>query len=235
MECFGLTFRGLKLKDVIEIDKDRCKFIITVNADFIVRAHQGDARLRRLINNHVSTFDGFWPWLIAQRRRPDLNVEKISGSDLIYSLADECQRLDRPILIVGGSAVAAATALNNRAGRNHAFGWEAPFENYPMSDAWTAAFRQQVKSILPLVVVVCLGSPKQEFFIDDQLEFMHSLGVRFAYGAGGTADMISGKFKRAPVFLRNIGLEGIWRLISEPSLYRLKRIFHSVKIFRYMK
>ena len=85
----------------------------------------------------------------------------------------------------------------------------------------------------PLAIAVCLGSPKQEFLIEDQLAFMSEHGVSFAYGAGGTADMVAGRFKRAPVLVQKIGFEGAWRLLSQPSLFRLKRLLTSFKIFRY--
>jgi len=233
MKVMGLTFRGARSSEVYTPVPSRCKFVITVNADFIVRAHEGDERLRRLIDTHISTFDGFWPWLIARMRQPGEHCDKISGSDLIYCYADQCRAADRHLLVVGGSALAAAAVLNSHAGKAVAVGWDAPFEAYPMSTGFIAAFQAQIETHRPMAIAVCLGSPKQEFIIEDQLEYMSTRGVSFAYGAGGTADMVAGQFKRAPVFVQKIGLEGLWRLITEPSKERLKRLANSVKIFRY--
>jgi N-acetylglucosaminyldiphosphoundecaprenol N-acetyl-beta-D-mannosaminyltransferase len=233
MKIMGLTFRGAYRSAVETPEPGRCKFVITVNADFIVRARGGDERLHRLVDGHISTFDGFWPWLIARLRYPGERFDKISGSDLVYHYADQCRIEGRSLLIVGGSAHAAAFALDNRAGTSVAIGWEAPFEAYPMSTEYITAFREQILTHKPLAIAVCLGSPKQEFLIEDHLDFMSAQGVSFVYGAGGTADMVAGKFKRAPVIIQNIGLEGLWRLITEPSVARLKRIANSARIFRY--
>ena len=36
-------------------------------------------------------------------------------------------------------------------------------------------------------------------------------------GVGGTFDIVAGKIKRAPVWMQNIGLEWVYRIIQEPK------------------
>lgn len=233
MQVLGLAFRGARRAAVETPEAGHCKFVVTVNADFVVRAREGDERLRRIIDTNISTFDGFWPWLIARLRHPGAQCDKLSGSDLIYMYADLCEASGQRLLIVGGAAKDAAESLNNRANAPVAVGWDAPLEDYPMSPDYIGAFRALVLSHRPFVVAVCLGSPKQEYLIEDQQAFMAENGVCFAYGAGGTADMVAGRFKRAPKLIQDVGLEGAWRLLSQPSLFRLKRLLKSLKLFRY--
>ncbi|MFG6486780.1 WecB/TagA/CpsF family glycosyltransferase [Roseateles sp. BYS78W] len=236
MNVLGLTFRGACRAAVETPVAGHCKFIVTVNADFIVRAREGDERLRRIIDTHYSTFDGFWPWLIARLRHPGEPCDKISGSDLIYRYAEQCHVAGRTLLILGGGpgvAPEAARRLNERFGGNGAHSWEPPFEPYPMSQGYIDALRDRVKALQPMAVAVCLGSPKQEFLIEDQLEFFSANGVSFACGAGGTVDFMAGRIKRAPLFVQNIGLEGVWRLLAQPSMFRLKRLLLSFRLFRY--
>jgi N-acetylglucosaminyldiphosphoundecaprenol N-acetyl-beta-D-mannosaminyltransferase len=73
-------------------------------------------------------------------------------------------------------------------------------------------------------LLVGLGSPKQEEFIYNNLSKMPS--VKLAIGVGGAFDFISGRVKRAPHILQNIGLEWLWRLMIQPK--RLKRICKGV-------
>lgn len=233
MKVLGLAFHGAHRSAVETPEAGCCKFVVTVNADFVVRARDGDERLRQIIDTNISTFDGFWPWLVARLRHPSAQCDKISGSDLIYRYADMCKVSGRQLLIVGGAAEDAAASLNNRANAHVAVGWDAPFEDYPMSPDYIGSLRARIQTHRPLVVAVCLGSPKQEYLIEDQLAFMAENGVSFAYGAGGTADMVAGRFKRAPKLVQDVGLEGAWRLLTQPSLFRLKRLFNSVKMFRY--
>jgi N-acetylglucosaminyldiphosphoundecaprenol N-acetyl-beta-D-mannosaminyltransferase len=53
---------------------------------------------------------------------------------------------------------------------------------------------------------------------------------KLVMGVGGSFDFITGKIKRAPNFLRVIGLEWLWRLAIEPR-YRFKKIWNAVILF----
>ena len=54
-------------------------------------------------------------------------------------------------------------------------------------------------------------------------------GVKVAIGIGGTFDYLSGGAKRAPRWLRKLGLEWLYRLIKEPK--RLGRIWRATAVF----
>ncbi len=68
------------------------------------------------------------------------------------------------------------------------------------------------------ILFVAFGSPKQEMWIAENLR---SIDVGVAIGVGGAFDFISGRVRRAPVWVRSIGLEWVFRLIREP--WRIKR------------
>jgi N-acetylglucosaminyldiphosphoundecaprenol N-acetyl-beta-D-mannosaminyltransferase len=68
------------------------------------------------------------------------------------------------------------------------------------------------------ILFVAFGSPKQEKWLSRNLP---KLNVNVAMGVGGTFDFISGRVKRAPVWVRNLGLEWLFRLIIQP--WRVKR------------
>jgi N-acetylglucosaminyldiphosphoundecaprenol N-acetyl-beta-D-mannosaminyltransferase len=236
LTLFGLTFRGLTLDQTLTREA-RCRLIVTVNADFIVRAHEGDKRLAAIIDRHVSTFDGAWPHKVARRYFPGMAIEKLSGSDLVHHLADVCIREHRTMLIVGGSPASAALAqerVNASYGQSFCHTWSPPFAPYPYGQGFVAEFRALVTQHRPLAVLLCLGSPSQEFFGEDQLDFLSSSGVAYCMGAGGTVDFLAGALRRAPRFLQVIGLEGVWRLLAQPSLFRLKRLARSARMFRYV-
>lgn len=64
------------------------------------------------------------------------------------------------------------------------------------------------------VLLVAMGAPKQDLWID---EHRQSLGVAVQIGVGGLFDFYSGRISRSPRWLRDIGLEWVWRLIQEPG------------------
>lgn len=67
------------------------------------------------------------------------------------------------------------------------------------------------------IVFVALGSPKQEFWIQEN---MKQLSANIFQGVGGSFDVLSGSVKRAPAIFRKAGLEWFYRLISQPSRFR---------------
>ena len=76
------------------------------------------------------------------------------------------------------------------------------------------------------ILFVAFGSPKQEIWIAENLD---KLPVRVAIGVGGAFDFVSGKVKRAPVWVRKIGLEWLFRLILQP--WRIKR---QLRLFKFV-
>ncbi len=83
-----------------------------------------------------------------------------------------------------------------------------------------------ISSITNYDILFCnFGAPYQEKFINS----LKNGNIKLAMGVGGSFDFITGEIKRAPLWLRNIGMEWLWRLILQPR--RFKRIFNSVMVF----
>ena len=84
----------------------------------------------------------------------------------------------------------------------------------------------EIAKTQPDLVLVALGSPKQEFFI-------HSLKDRLSnatmIGLGGSFDVWAGVVERAPEIYQKLGLEWLYRTIKEPQ--RFKRIFPTLPLF----
>jgi N-acetylglucosaminyldiphosphoundecaprenol N-acetyl-beta-D-mannosaminyltransferase len=75
-------------------------------------------------------------------------------------------------------------------------------------------------------LILCnFGAPYQEIFLNS----LKNDTIGIAMGVGGSFDFITGKVKRAPKFMRQIGLEWLWRLIKQPN--RWKRIWNAVIVF----
>jgi N-acetylglucosaminyldiphosphoundecaprenol N-acetyl-beta-D-mannosaminyltransferase len=73
---------------------------------------------------------------------------------------------------------------------------------------------EQIRAARPDILLVALGIPKQEKFIDRNRA---ALGVPVMIGVGGTFDVFSGSVKRAPVWMQNAGLEWLHRLAANPK------------------
>jgi len=58
-----------------------------------------------------------------------------------------------------------------------------------------------------------LGAPKSEVWIHEN---RHLLGDTYALAVGASLDFYVGLRKRAPIWMRNYGLEWSWRVMMEP-------------------
>ena len=77
----------------------------------------------------------------------------------------------------------------------------------------------QIRDSGAQALFVALGIPKQEKWIRDH---MQELGVSVAMGVGGSFDVISGKIKRAPVWMQRACLEWAYRLLKDPrKIYKV--------------
>ena len=76
---------------------------------------------------------------------------------------------------------------------------------------------EAINAARPDAMLVCLGAPKQEYFMEDhgaQLE------VPVMAGLGGSMDVLAGNVRRAPEFFQKAGLEWLYRLVKEPKRIR---------------
>lgn len=65
------------------------------------------------------------------------------------------------------------------------------------------------------MLFVAITSPKKEIFLNTYKNQLQN--VNFIMGVGGSFDVISGKVKRAPIWMQNFGMEWLYRVIQEPK------------------
>ena len=65
------------------------------------------------------------------------------------------------------------------------------------------------------ILFIAMTSPKKEIFLYDNREQLKN--VNFIMGVGGSFDVIAGKVKRSPLWMQNMGLEWLFRLLQEPK------------------
>lgn len=92
-------------------------------------------------------------------------------------------------------------------------------DGYFSDDAPIIANINQAK---PDLLLVCLGAPKQELWMQKNAA---ELDVGVMAGLGGALDVFAGTVKRAPEGWQRLGLEWLYRLIKEP-----RRIGRMIKL-----
>jgi len=90
---------------------------------------------------------------------------------------------------------------------------------------------EKIKNSKAQILFVAFGHNKQEKWIYENLPKLQN--VKLFMGVGGSFDFLSGKVKRAPKWMRKIGLEWLYRLLTQPK--RFARIFKAIVTFSFFK
>jgi N-acetylglucosaminyldiphosphoundecaprenol N-acetyl-beta-D-mannosaminyltransferase len=72
----------------------------------------------------------------------------------------------------------------------------------------------RIEEARPDILLVAFGNPKQEKWITMH---RHRLRVPVCVGVGGSFDFLSGRIRRAPLWMQTYGMEWIYRTAQEPS------------------
>ena len=241
MKILEIKIDNLSLEEVLEkikafLNDNKQRYITTSNPEFIIKA-QKDEEFKKILNEaDLNIPDGIGLILASFLFKKRLK-ERITGVDLMKIICSKAPENNWPIFLFGagpGVAKKAAVKLREKHKRLEIDGSSRSdfFKRFALkkSDASQKNLNSDLLRKSPLILFVALGSLKQEKWIKNNLKRMPN--VKLAIGVGGAFDFISGRVKRAPEFMRKIGLEWLWRLIIQP--WRIKRIFNSVFIFPYL-
>jgi len=83
------------------------------------------------------------------------------------------------------------------------------------------------------VLLVAFGAPRQDMWIREHLA---NTGVKVAMGVGGLFDFYSGRIPRAPVWMREVGAEWLYRFYQEPGrMWRRYFVGNAVFLWRVVR
>lgn len=226
-DVLGVKIDNLSFGEVADrarsfLHGEKSHYMVTCNPEIIMHA-QKDRDFKDILNSaSVSVPDGFGLLLVSRFFRDPLK-ERVVGTDFLEHFCGVCEKENRSIFFLGGrDGVAKKTAdrLKNRYANLRVAGTLD-------GDIDLGDCSGVIRDASPDVLFVALGAPKQEKWIHENLPKINS--VRLAVGVGGAFDFISGNVKRAPRFMRQLGLEWVWRLVLQPR--RIKRISNAVIVF----
>ncbi len=194
--------------------------IVSLNTENFVLAQRNKNFKKALQDAQIQIIDGFG--VILAGRILGFNVgERLTGTDLMEKLLDLALKRSLRVVLIGGKPKLAkylADCYNQKTSRAIFFGLEGikNIKNPKKSE------EEEIMAIIrdrrPSFLFVAFGSPAQELWI---WRNRHKLKGIVCMGVGGAFDFLAGRVKRAPKFVRALGLEWVWRLIRQP--WRLRR------------
>lgn len=215
-EILGVAFDGYTMAEAVSWALETMKakkgaYVCTPNPEILWSARKNEA-----LGNAIRGADAVLPdgvgilWAAKQLNTP--LPERVAGYDFLLALLE---RMEGRVFLLGGMpgvAEQAARTIENRFPKVTVCGCR---DGYFEDDE---EIEEAVCRAAPELLVVCLGSPKQELWM---AEHRGKLPVGLMAGLGGSLDVLAGRVKRAPAGWIRLNLEWLYRLIQEPG--RIKR------------
>ncbi|MCS3406669.1 lipopolysaccharide N-acetylmannosaminouronosyltransferase [Serratia sp. AKBS12] len=213
--CLDFLFDGGKMKQGT---------LVAMNAEKLLAAEQ-DAELRALLDGAEYKYaDGISMVRAMRRKFPGAEVSRVAGADLWEALMQRAGQEGTPVFLIGGKpAILAETADKLR--RQWQVNIVGTQDGYFKPEQRDELFAR-VHASGAAIVTVAMGSPKQEVLMRD-CRAIHPQALYM--GVGGTYDVFTGHVKRAPKVWQNLGLEWLYRLLSQPS-----RIRRQIKLLKFV-
>jgi exopolysaccharide biosynthesis WecB/TagA/CpsF family protein len=146
---------------------------------------------------------------------------RASGSDIVPAYwRKHAANPDVSIFLLGarpGIAQRARERINGLAGRQIVVGAHGPSFNFVDDQRETAEVIEMINASGATCLIVGLGAPRQEIWINRHRSRMP--GIRLFMGVGATIDYEAEAVKRAPAWMRHNGLEWVYRVVTEPRRY----------------
>ncbi len=250
--------KELALKIVNNYLKSNYQYsIFTPNPEMVVKAQRDEYFCKILNFGSLNLCDGFGLWLAIKlkkkKEKRKIMTERIAGVDFMLDLCALAEQENKSIYLLGSGSdeVIKKTAenLQKQFPKLKIVGYNSGPEILEAENGLVCHSRENgnpehrqkldslfqgndklveyIQAVKPSILFVAFGMGKQEKWIYENLAKMPS--VRIAMGVGGAFDYISGLIPRAPLLLRKIGLEWVYRLWKQPR--RIGRIFNATVKF----
>ncbi len=145
--------------------------------------------------------------------------EKISGSDFFPAFYEfHADNEDMKIFLLGGLEGVpdkAAAVINQKIGREIIVDFYSPPFGFESDEQECLAIVERISRSGATVLAVAVGAPKQEKWIHRYKGHLPTIKIFMAIGA--TVDFEAGVISRAPSWVSRLGIEWLYRLMSEPN------------------
>ena len=212
------------VKSLSECLKDRKGAqVVTINPEMFETAKKNEEFKAIISNAEFVVPDGVGVKLALKLK--GINQPTIPGVELAQALIEYCAKNGLNVALIGTKEDILQDAVSNL---------KQKYENLKISYSRNGFFSAEEENGIiselsqssPSLVLVALGSPKQEFFVKKCRE---TLKESVFIGVGGSFDVWAGRVERAPLIFRKLWLEWLYRTIKEPK--RFKRIFPTLPFF----
>lgn len=219
VQIFGVGFLNIEAYRALEIlsalmEKDKAQAVGFVHAHSVNIARE-DLDYKRVINNFDEVLpDGVGLEMAAQLKGIKIK-ENLNGTDFSPRIFELFAKKKKTVFLLGGHpgvAERAGKILRERHKGLIICGCSHGYDTDKRDEEICAAIR----GASPDVIVVSLGTPMQEKWIDVHKNLF---GKKLFIAFGGLLDFIAGIYQRAPLWVRKIKMEWFFRLCLNPKQF----------------
>ena len=203
------------------IRSEKVSQVITINPEMFREKEQNPEFRQILEKAEMIIPDGIGIKIALKIKGQDCN--RIAGIDFARKLLEECAKNGEKVAIIGSKEDVITKAVENL--KNEIDGLNIVYFHNGYFNDNNAIYKDLAESNAKLILVA-LGSPKQELFIYNAKKILPPC---LMVGIGGSLDVWSGMIKRAPKIWQKLGLEWLYRTLIQPE--RFKRIFPALPLF----
>ena len=237
ISLFGIKFRNLKMAEAVElvensiINKKRKK-IFFINPDCLNKTFSDDAYSSVLKQGDVVLPDGSGLSLACKIIGKPL-LENVNGTDMFPFLCRLSAAKKYSLYLLGAKPGVAEAVKKNLELKYSGIVIGGARDGYFDREKDSKSVIEEVNRQAPDILFVAFGAPVQEKWISEHFD---QLNAKVCIGVGGLFDFYSGRIPRAPKWMREFGLEWIFRLMQEPvRMWKRYIIGNPVFVFRVMK
>jgi N-acetylglucosaminyldiphosphoundecaprenol N-acetyl-beta-D-mannosaminyltransferase len=198
--------------------------VVTLNAEMVIAA-QKDSNLDRIIR-HSSLIIADGAGVVWALKLQGRKLSRLPGIELADATLELASKLGKKVSLIGGKSAVLDSLIEVVKMRYPGIILGPSHHGY-FTDDDAEEILTEISQGEPDLVLVALGVPRQEMFIDNYRTKYFPKAVLI--GVGGSFDVWTGNVKRAPEIMRKLNCEWLWRLIKEP--WRAQRMASALPNF----
>jgi N-acetylglucosaminyldiphosphoundecaprenol N-acetyl-beta-D-mannosaminyltransferase len=215
----GVPVHAVQIPDVVTqiqrwIESDEKGRYVAVTGMHGIAESQDDEDFRHALNSADLVVPDGMPLVWLGRWHRHQLKRRVYGPELMDTFCRETGSTYRHFFYGGGPGTAErlADSLRRRYGIVVAGTYTPQFR--PLTEKEQRGVASYVEAVSPNVLWVGLSTPKQEKWM---YENRGHLSVHVMLGVGAAFDLNCGKSRQAPAWMRENGLEWLFRLLTEPQ------------------
>ncbi len=223
IDVLGVGFDNVTLEEAVSrgaamLEEPGCRYVVTPNPEIVEVCREDPAAMEAVNGAALVLPDGIGVIKGAAMLGTPLK-ERTPGVEFAAGLMGKMAESGRSLYLLGAKPGVAELAAEKLAAQYPGLRIAGTHDGYFKEDG---AVVDAIRASGADCVFVCLGAPKQEFWMAKNGP---ATGARLLCGLGGSMDVFAGTVERAPKFWRDHGLEWFYRLCKEP-----KRIGRMMKL-----